>query len=85
MKFPFFFLFQTFISLGYESRISIIPTLFEAIDFIVHLQLNCVTSFIMKHFNGLLRILKATDAIRKIPMFIRQCIFENENFLSYYR
>lgn len=28
---------------------------------------------------------KASKAVRRMPMDIRQCIFENENFLSYYR
>lgn len=27
----------------------------------------------------------ASDAVRKIPKHFRQCIFDNENFLSYYR
>lgn len=27
----------------------------------------------------------ASDAVRKIPRNVRQCIFDNENFLSYYR
>lgn len=30
-------------------------------------------------------ISKASDAVRSISMKIRQCIFENENFLSLYR
>lgn len=30
-------------------------------------------------------ISRASKAVRSMPMNIRQCIFENENFLSYYR
>lgn len=30
-------------------------------------------------------ISRASDAVRHMPMKIRQCIFENENFLSLYR
>lgn len=28
---------------------------------------------------------EATDAIKKLPVGIRQCYFENENYLTYYR
>lgn len=28
---------------------------------------------------------KATQAIRKLPIYTRQCIFEDENFLEFYR
>lgn len=28
---------------------------------------------------------KASDAVRSMPMNIRACVFDNENFLSYYR
>lgn len=28
---------------------------------------------------------QATDAIKKLPVGIRQCYFENENYLTYYR
>lgn len=28
---------------------------------------------------------EATDAIRKLPVKVRQCYFDNENFLTYYR
>lgn len=27
----------------------------------------------------------ASDAVRKTPMKIRQCVYQNENFLKYYR
>lgn len=28
---------------------------------------------------------ETTDAVRRIPKHIRQCVFENENFLSFFR
>lgn len=48
--------FGTQISNGYETRVSVTPTLSAA-----------------------------APEIRKLPVVVRQCYFENENYLSYYR